>query len=110
VEAVQLQLVRAIMPPGKAHRFHKHPQCEEILYILEGRAEQWVEQERQILGPGDVAHIPKGAIHATYNPFGHQLVFLAALSPATGQGPECVDVYHEEPWCSLRTERPADGS
>jgi quercetin dioxygenase-like cupin family protein len=90
------------MPAGKAHEFHKHPDCEEILYILEGQAEQWVEQERRILGPGDVAHIPKGAVHATYNNSDQPLTFLAILGPATDQAPASIDVYDEEPWCSLR--------
>jgi quercetin dioxygenase-like cupin family protein len=102
VEADQLQLVRATMPAGKAHEFHKHPDCEEILYVLEGHAEQWVESERRTLGPGEVAHIPKGVVHATYNRSEEPLVFLAMLSPATRQGPECIDVYEEEPWRSLR--------
>ena len=102
VDADQLQLVRAIMPPGKGHEFHKHPDCEEIIYVLEGQADQWVEEERQTLGPGGVAHIPKGVVHATYNRTHEPLVFLAILSPATGSGPECVDVFEEEPWSSLR--------
>ncbi|MHC4399269.1 MAG: cupin domain-containing protein [Planctomycetota bacterium] len=102
VEASQLQLVRAVMPPGKAHEFHLHPECEEILYILEGEAEQWVDRERKTLGPGEAAHVPKGVVHATYNRADRPLVFLAMLSPATRQAPECVDVYDEEPWCSLR--------
>lgn len=25
------------MPAGRAHEFHKHPGCEEIIYIVEGR-------------------------------------------------------------------------
>jgi quercetin dioxygenase-like cupin family protein len=102
VEADQLQLVRATMPPGKSHEFHRHPDCEEIIYVIEGQAEQWVDAERRMLGPGEVAHIPKGTVHATYNRSQEPLVFLAILSPATGSGPECVDVYAEEPWASLR--------
>lgn len=103
VDVDQLQLVRAIMPAGKSHEFHRHPDCEEIIYVLEGQAEQWVETERRTLGPGDVAHIPKGVVHATYNRSERPLAFLAILSPATGQGPESIDVYSEEPWSSLRS-------
>ena len=102
VEADQLQLVRATMPAGKGHAFHKHPGCEEILYVIEGEAEQWVDTERRMLGPGDVAHIPKDVVHATYNPSDRPLVFLAMLSPATDQPPESVDLCNEEPWRSLR--------
>jgi len=90
------------MPAGKGHAFHKHPGCEEILYVIEGQAEQWVDTERRMLAPGDVAHIPKNVVHATYNPSNRPLVFLAMLSPATDQGPESVDVSGDEPWRSLR--------
>jgi len=96
--------VRATMPPGQGHAFHKHPDSEEILYVLEGQAEQWVESERRILSPGEVAHIPKNVVHATFNASDNPLVFLAMLSPAASPGPDCVDVCKEEPWRSLRRD------
>ena len=34
-----LQLVRVTMPAGKAHRFHRHPAMEELLYVVAGRIE-----------------------------------------------------------------------
>ena len=46
--------------------------------------------------------IPKGEIHGTYNPFREPVVFLAILSPANAAEPSVVDVWHEEPWRSLR--------
>ena len=103
VDAELLQLVRVTMPAGKAHAFHRHPHMEERLYILEGKAEQWVGRESRILGPGEVAHIPMNEVHGTYNVFDDRLVFLAILSPAKFEGPALVDVSHEEPWCSLKT-------
>ena len=104
-EAEQLQLVRVKMPPGQAHQFHRHPGFEEVLYYLEGRAEQWVGQEKQVLGSGDVAHIPMDEVHGTYNVFDEPVTFLAVLSPATFDGPALVDVSREEPWCSLKDPR-----
>lgn len=102
VEAEQLLLVRVHMPPGKAHAFHRHPEMEEIIYILEGMAEQWVDQEKRILGPGEIAHIPKNVVHGTYNVGNQTLRFLAILSPAKIQGPPLIDMSQEEPWKSLR--------
>ncbi len=98
----QLQLVRVTMPPGKAHRFHRHPALEEILYVLEGRAEQWVGREKRVLGPGEIAHVPTNEVHGTYNVFDRPLSFLAVLSPAVFEGPALVDVSREEPWRSLK--------
>lgn len=101
-EARDLQVVRVTMPPGKGHAFHRHPAMEEVIYVVAGRAEQWVGRDSRVLGPGDVAHIPKDVVHGTYNAGGEPLVFLAILSPAIFDGPALVDVSREEPWASLR--------
>jgi quercetin dioxygenase-like cupin family protein len=104
-DAEKLQLVRVRMPAGQGHTFHRHPAMEEIIYVVSGRAEQWVEEASRVLGPGDSAHIPMNVVHGTWNAGDETLVFLAILSPATFAGPALVDVSGEEPWRSLR---PAD--
>ena len=101
-EAEGLLLVRVRMPPGKGHAFHRHPAMEEIIYVVSGSAEQWVDRESRTLGPGDIAHIPMDVVHGTYNAGDETLVFLAILSPAKFEGPALVDVSGEEPWVSLR--------
>jgi quercetin dioxygenase-like cupin family protein len=98
----ELLMVRANMEAGRSHPFHTHPAREEIIYILSGRAEQWIGRERRVLGPGELVLIPKGEPHGTYNPFRERLVFLAILSPANAPEPGIVDVSAEEPWASLR--------
>src|SRR4051812_26348681 len=100
--AEQLQLVRVTMPPGKGHAFHRHPAMEEIIYVVSGRAEQWIDRSSRLLGPGAIAHIPAHVVHGPYNPRPSQLVFLAILSPAVFDGPALVDVSTEDPWRSLR--------
>ena len=100
--AEELLLVRVLMPPGKAHQFHRHPAMEEIIYIVSGTAEQWVDQDKRILKAGDSAHIPRDVVHGTYNAGEDTLVFLAILSPAKFEGPALLDVHTEEPWRSLR--------
>ena len=99
-------MVRANMEPFRAHPFHTHPTREEIIYVLSGRAEQWIGREQRILGPGEMLLIPKGEVHGTYNPFNERLVFLAILSPAHAPDPAIVDVSTEEPWRSLRQGYP----
>ncbi len=101
--AESLLLVRVVMPPGRAHQFHRHPAMEEIIYVVSGTAEQWVDRDCRTLRAGEIAHIPRDIVHGTYNASDDTLVFLAILSPATFQGPALVDVYAEEPWCSLKT-------
>lgn len=105
-EAEQLMLVRVHLAPGDGHAFHRHPELEEIIYVLNGTAEQWVGEECRMLGPGEMAHIPRDVIHATHNGGEDTLEMLAIISPATHQGPFAVDVFHEEPWRSLRASAP----
>ena len=104
VDAKDLALVRVHMPPGTGHGFHRHPTMEEIIYVVEGKAEQWVDHQKQILEAGELAHIPVDMVHATHNPFDQTMVFLAILSPADLDGPPPDDVSKEEPWCSLRQD------
>ncbi len=101
-EAEELLLVRVRMPPGTGHAFHRHPAMEEIIYVVSGRAEQWVDRDTRMLGPGEIAHIPMDVVHGTYNAGTDTLVFLAILSPAAFEGPALVDVSETEPWASLR--------
>ena len=97
-----LLMVRANMEAGWSHPFHMHPTREEIIYILAGRAEQWIGEQYRILGPGEMVLIPKGEVHGTYNPFRERLVFLAILAPAKAAEPGIVDVSTQEPWASIR--------
>jgi len=101
--AEELLLVRVVMPPGRAHQFHRHPAMEEIIYVIAGTAEQWVRDERRVLTVGESAHIPRDMVHGTYNAGADTLIFLAILSPAKFEGPALIDVHTEEPWRSLKT-------
>jgi len=110
VPAEKLMMVRATLPPLHCHPFHLHPHREEIIYVLSGKAEQWVGVECRILEPGEVAHIPAGMVHATYNPFDAPLVFQAILSPARlpddqAAAPDPQDVSDQAPWADLRHDR-----
>jgi quercetin dioxygenase-like cupin family protein len=102
VDAEKLLLVRVHMPPGQAHQFHRHPEMEEIIYVLEGMAEQWVDRDKRLLRAGEMAHIPADVVHGTYNAGDDTLRFLAILSPAKIKGPALIDMSQEEPWRSLR--------
>ena len=69
--------------------------------MLEGVAEQWVGEQKRLLLPGEMAHIPKNTPHATRNAGTNTLKFLAILSPVEAPGEFAVDVYDQEPWCNL---------
>lgn len=101
-----LLVVHCCIPPGGGHPFHTHPNKEEVIYIIEGEAEQWLEQERQTIGPGFSVFVPKSAVHATFNRTNKDLKFIAIITPCSAEGEIHEAVEHLEPWKTLmaRTE------
>ncbi|MCB1972180.1 MAG: cupin domain-containing protein [Geminicoccaceae bacterium] len=101
--AGQLTVIDVSLDPGKGHDFHKHPDQEEVLYVVAGQVEQWVDREKRILGPGDAAFVPAGMVHASFNAGTGEAKIVAILGPCVGeQGYELVDVAGEAPWKDLR--------
>lgn len=90
--------VHATIPPGGGHSFHNHPNKEEVIYILEGEAEQWLGERFENLGPGSSVYIPKGVVHATFNRSDTDLKFIAVITPCSADGPIQNPVDHLEPW------------
>ena len=89
--------------PGKGHSFHKHPTQDEVVPVIEGTMEQWLDKEMQTLGPRDSVFIPKDTIHASFNAGSSTLRVVAVLGPCAGEeGYEVVDVSGEAPWSALR--------
>ena len=102
-DSKHLMLVRVTMPPGTAHQFHRHPHFEEAVYCLEGKVEQWGGKQKCILEPGDVAHVKMNQVHGSYNIFDEPCTFLAMMASPEFKEPGIIDVFREEPWCSLKT-------
>ncbi len=49
--------------PGKRNPLHMHPNCEELLYVIEGEADHKLGDEMFRLRPGDVIRIPRSVPH-----------------------------------------------
>jgi len=58
--AKHLTVIEVDLTPGHGHNFHLHPDQEEVLYVLEGEVEQWLEREKQVLRKGDAIFINTG--------------------------------------------------
>ena len=101
-EKSDMYLVKVIMKKGDKHDFHRHPEMNEILYILSGKAEQWIEDEMKILGPGDSVYIDADVVHAIFNISNENLEFLAVLSPSSGWPAGTLDESQNEPYSSYR--------
>ena len=55
------------IPPGGGLAPHIHDDTEEIIYALSGTAEYVVGNERIVMKPGTVLHIPPGTRHEATN-------------------------------------------
>jgi quercetin dioxygenase-like cupin family protein len=53
--------------PGTAHTLHRHPDQEEVIYILEGEGLSRTQNGDQSIGPGAFVFVPADTDHATIN-------------------------------------------
>lgn len=97
-------MVKVMMPVGGMHNFHRHPEMNEILYILKGTCEQWVEDEKQILKAGDSVYIDPNIVHGTFNIGDVDLEFLAILAPSAGWEAGTIDEYDNLPYSEYRKD------
>lgn len=101
--ARELVVIEVTLETGQGHAFHKHPAQEELIYVIEGAIEQWIEEEKRQLCAGDSAFIGADVVHASFNDSGSPAKLLAVLGPCVGEeGYALVEVFEEEPWRSLR--------
>lgn len=98
-----LTVLDVTIDPGQGHNFHKHPDQDEVIIVVEGEIEQWLEQEKRLLHPGDAICIPKDVVHGSFNVGAGVARIHVVLGPCLGPvGYEVVDVFGQEPWRSLR--------
>ncbi|MBD3185174.1 cupin domain-containing protein [Candidatus Poribacteria bacterium] len=48
---------------GEKNTFHAHPNCEELLYVLKGECDHWIDDEKFHLEPGMLIRIPRDSEH-----------------------------------------------
>lgn len=56
-----------IIPPGKWHEVHRHPDAEEALYVLEGSGLHLTGEGSHRLTRGDVVFVPRNEWHGFAN-------------------------------------------
>ena len=98
-----LTVIEVELKPGHGHNFHKHPDQEEVISVVSGQIEQWLEAEKQILRPGDSIFIAADVVHASFNVGTEPARLMVVLGPCVGEGGyELVDVADQAPWNTLR--------
>ena len=100
-----LIVIEVEFDPAGGHNFHLHPNQEEVIYVVQGTIEQWINTEKKHLNPGESAYIPAGVVHASFNNSQQQAKVIAILGPSTGEeGYELEDVFDQVPWKNLRNK------
>ena len=101
--AKDLTVIEVTLNPGGGHNFHKHPDQEEVIYVIDGAVEQWLRDEKRLLRPGDAVFIHADVVHASFNTGSAPAKLLAILGPCVGEGGYVsVEMGEQEPWKSLR--------
>lgn len=59
------EVFMVIVEPGKAVHAHRHDDCEQVMYVIEGRGALTVgaDKKEHDVGPAQVVRIPAGTLH-----------------------------------------------
>lgn len=98
-------LFEDVMVQGKTTPLHRHPEADEMTYILEGEVIVKVDGKETRIGPGGMSFVPKGVPHAflvvsdsarllsLHSPGeASQEFYRGASEPATDDTSETVDI------------------
>jgi quercetin dioxygenase-like cupin family protein len=80
--ARKIILLSSELPPGKVHLLHRHPNAEQIMYVLEGACLALSEGGAKRLGEGDAVFIAKGEWHGVRNDSNRPVVTLVIYAGA----------------------------
>ena len=80
--AGRMILLSSELPPGKVHLLHRHPNAEQIMYVLEGSCLALSEGEPVRLKEGDAVFIAQGEGHGVRNDTDQPAVTLVIYAGA----------------------------
>lgn len=75
-----LSLTRMILTPGNSGEAHRHPNADEVLYVIKGKAEVRVDVETFSVDATDALAIPGGLSHQIHNPGTEDLELILCYS------------------------------
>jgi quercetin dioxygenase-like cupin family protein len=56
-----------VFPPGAKHDIHRHPNAEEVEYLVSGHGIAYVNDDAVELGAGEAVFVPRDAYHGFEN-------------------------------------------
>jgi len=74
------------MKPGGSNPLHRHPNCEEVLHLLNGEVDHYVEGGHKVhLKAGDTILIPRNKKHKAINTGDYTATWIVTFSSADRQ-------------------------
>jgi quercetin dioxygenase-like cupin family protein len=67
IDGAELSVARMTLNEGARSERHRHPNCNEVIHLIQGTVEQSVGTERFIMEAGDTVFIPQGSVHGSNN-------------------------------------------
>jgi quercetin dioxygenase-like cupin family protein len=76
---------RCYIDPGRENPRHYHPNCDEVLHVLQGTIEHSLDDRTVVMAAGDTISIPQGVLHNARNVGDQQAIFVISFSSADRQ-------------------------
>jgi quercetin dioxygenase-like cupin family protein len=83
--SANLTVGKCYIAPGSANPRHYHPNCDEVLHVLEGDIEHSLNDDRFRLSAGETINVPMGTMHNARNLGTEEAVLLIVFSSADRQ-------------------------
>ena len=90
VGARNIEMVLGVIAKGHGALPHRHPDIEQVCYLLEGRARAEVGGEVCELEPGDCCYFPPDVAHVFTVTSDQPAKVLVVYSPPYGENPDNV--------------------
>ena len=87
--SLRYSLAHAILPVGQTS-FPHSLKTSEVYYILSGSGEMHIDDETQLVEPGDAVYIPPDARQFIHNSGREPLVFICIVDPAWRKEDETI--------------------
>jgi quercetin dioxygenase-like cupin family protein len=71
-----------IFPPGAKHDIHRHPNAEEVEYIVSGSGVAQVGDENVEIAAGELVFVPTNEYHGFHNTSDGETVMVWTYAPA----------------------------
>ena len=67
IDGAELSVARMTLKEDACSESHGHPNCNEVVHLIQGTVEQSVGPERFVMQAGDTVFIPRGRLHRSRN-------------------------------------------